>query len=125
MESSSGNGVEEASGATGECQNAVEVSKTDDPVPCAEGTLPQATTPSSIGSDDNLVASSYIPPKRRKGWFNRRGDQLWTNDGRYRPPQKSEEYPEDLAEYPGLCSHLSGQSLCADDRPRFWRGLDE
>ncbi|KAF9527698.1 hypothetical protein CPB83DRAFT_749381, partial [Crepidotus variabilis] len=50
--------------------------------------------------NENLVAPSPIlAPQRRKGWYNRRGDQLWTNDGGYRPPT-SQEYPPDLDEYP-------------------------
>lgn len=27
-------------------------------------------------------------------------DQLWTNDGAYRPPRTGEEFPPDLADYP-------------------------
>ncbi|KAF8191242.1 hypothetical protein BJ912DRAFT_964649 [Pholiota molesta] len=43
----------------------------------------------SVRWNDNLVCPSPIPSsQRRKGWFNRRGDQLWTNDGAYK------EYPE-------------------------------
>jgi len=47
---------------------------------------------------DGLVCDSPIP--RRKGWFNRKGDQLWTNDGLYKPAESGQEYPEDLADYP-------------------------
>ncbi|KAG6332107.1 hypothetical protein ID866_6981, partial [Astraeus odoratus] len=36
-----------------------------------------------------------VPRQRRKGWFNRRGDQLWRNDGSYKPPPPGEAYPPD------------------------------
>ncbi|KAF8886804.1 hypothetical protein BD779DRAFT_607898 [Infundibulicybe gibba] len=49
---------------------------------------------------DNLICPSPIfPSQRRKGWFNRRGDQLWTNDGAYRPSPLGHEYPIDLDDY--------------------------
>ncbi|OCH86013.1 hypothetical protein OBBRIDRAFT_762042 [Obba rivulosa] len=48
-----------------------------------------------------LVCPSPIPKdERRKGWFNCRGDQLWTNDGKYKSPEPGKEYPPDLAGYP-------------------------
>jgi len=47
---------------------------------------------------DGLVCDSPIP--RRKGWFNRKGDQLWTNDGLYKPVEPGQEFPEDLTDYP-------------------------
>ncbi|EIM81884.1 uncharacterized protein STEHIDRAFT_149645 [Stereum hirsutum FP-91666 SS1] len=51
--------------------------------------------------DHNLVCPSPVPlEERRKGWFNRRGDQLWTNSGSYKPPMPGEEYPRDLHFYP-------------------------
>lgn len=40
------------------------------------------------------------PPLRRKGWFNRRGDQLWDNEGSYVPAPEREQYPADLQNYP-------------------------
>lgn len=50
---------------------------------------------------EDLICPSPVPPaQRRKGWFNRRGDQLWTNDGRYKSPEPGQEYPPDLACYP-------------------------
>lgn len=51
--------------------------------------------------NDNLVcpSPSAVPPKR-DGWFNRRGDQLWTNDGLYMPCPAGQEYPPDLEDYP-------------------------
>lgn len=52
----------------------------------------------SVRWKDGLVLDSPIP--RRKGWFNRKGDQLWTNDGLYKPAEPGQEYPEDLADYP-------------------------
>ncbi|TFK39323.1 hypothetical protein BDQ12DRAFT_77161 [Crucibulum laeve] len=51
--------------------------------------------------NDNLICPSPIfASQRRKGWFNRRGDQLWTNGGSYKPAAPGEEYPADLDEYP-------------------------
>ncbi|CAL1708467.1 unnamed protein product [Somion occarium] len=47
---------------------------------------------------ENLIWPSPTP--RRKGWFNRRGDQLWTNDGRFKSPEPGLEYPPDLSNYP-------------------------
>ncbi|KAF4616987.1 hypothetical protein D9613_008889 [Agrocybe pediades] len=50
---------------------------------------------------ENLVCPSPVTPsQRRKGWFNRRGDQLWTNDGAYRSAPAGQEYPPDLDDYP-------------------------
>ncbi|KZP14675.1 hypothetical protein FIBSPDRAFT_103385 [Athelia psychrophila] len=50
---------------------------------------------------ENLICPSPIlSSQRRKGYFNRRGDQLWTNDGAYRPPPEGDEYPLDLDDYP-------------------------
>ncbi|KAI0634705.1 hypothetical protein C8Q77DRAFT_1156110 [Trametes polyzona] len=50
---------------------------------------------------ENLVCPSPVPfEQRRKGWFNRRGDQLWTNDGQFKSPDPGQEYPPDLAHYP-------------------------
>ncbi|KIM85602.1 hypothetical protein PILCRDRAFT_776575 [Piloderma croceum F 1598] len=51
--------------------------------------------------NENLICPSPILAcQRRKGWFNRRGDQLWTNDGAYKPPAQGQEYPPDLDCYP-------------------------
>ncbi|KAI0259706.1 hypothetical protein BC834DRAFT_798100, partial [Gloeopeniophorella convolvens] len=51
--------------------------------------------------DENLICPSPIPMhERRRGWHNRRGDQLWTNKGDYKPVPKGLEYPPDLAGYP-------------------------
>ncbi|KJA16724.1 hypothetical protein HYPSUDRAFT_47096 [Hypholoma sublateritium FD-334 SS-4] len=55
----------------------------------------------SVRWNENLVCPSPIPTyQRRKGWFNRRGDQLWTNDGAYKAAPSGQEYPPDLEEYP-------------------------
>ncbi|KAI0699172.1 hypothetical protein C8T65DRAFT_305346 [Cerioporus squamosus] len=55
----------------------------------------------SVRWTENLVCPSPVPPEsRRKGWYNRRGDQLWTNDGQYKMPPPGMEYPPDLAYYP-------------------------
>ncbi|KIP11833.1 hypothetical protein PHLGIDRAFT_417129 [Phlebiopsis gigantea 11061_1 CR5-6] len=50
---------------------------------------------------ENLICPSTVPrTERRRGWWNRRGDQLWTNDGRYKAVDPSQEYPPDLVNYP-------------------------
>ncbi|KZS97328.1 hypothetical protein SISNIDRAFT_450122 [Sistotremastrum niveocremeum HHB9708] len=48
----------------------------------------------------NTLVSDTPPPQRRKGWFNKRGDQLWTNAGGYVEPKPGMEYPPDLVGYP-------------------------
>ncbi|KAG1731627.1 uncharacterized protein EDB91DRAFT_713982 [Suillus paluster] len=50
--------------------------------------------------DDLICPSPIFPGQRRKGFFNRRGDQLWRNDGAYRLPPPGEAYPPDLDGYP-------------------------
>ncbi|KAG8818853.1 hypothetical protein FRC19_010279 [Serendipita sp. 401] len=53
----------------------------------------------SVRWHEDLVAPTPPPNRPRpKGWFNRRGDQLWCNDGRYKAA--IEEYPPYLREYP-------------------------
>ncbi|KAK7038855.1 hypothetical protein VNI00_010485 [Paramarasmius palmivorus] len=47
-----------------------------------------------------ICPSPILPSQRRKGWFNRRGDQLWTNSGSYKPPPAGQEFPLELASYP-------------------------
>ncbi|KAI8971287.1 hypothetical protein BD414DRAFT_581455 [Trametes punicea] len=60
-----------------------------------------ATTKRCVKWSDNLICPSPVPFEcRRKGWFNRRGDQLWTNDGYFKSPEPGQEYPPDLANYP-------------------------
>ncbi|KAF9057005.1 hypothetical protein BJ165DRAFT_1322173, partial [Panaeolus papilionaceus] len=55
----------------------------------------------SVRWTENLVCPSpVVTCQRRKGWFNRRGDQLWTNDGAFKPPPAGQEYPPDLDDYP-------------------------
>ncbi|KAJ3791772.1 hypothetical protein GGU11DRAFT_661913, partial [Lentinula aff. detonsa] len=50
--------------------------------------------------NEELICPSPIwPSQRRKGWFNRRGDQLWTNGGAFRSPTGG-GYPPDLDGYP-------------------------
>ncbi|KAG2140825.1 hypothetical protein BD769DRAFT_1662743 [Suillus cothurnatus] len=46
------------------------------------------------------VCPAAVARSRRKGWFNRRGDQLWRNDGSYRTPAPGDAYPPDLEGYP-------------------------
>ncbi|KAI9568020.1 hypothetical protein HD554DRAFT_1999734, partial [Boletus coccyginus] len=50
--------------------------------------------------EELVCPSPILPSQRRKGWFNRRGDQLWRNDGSYKPPAPGEDYPEELDDYP-------------------------
>ncbi|RPD55581.1 hypothetical protein L227DRAFT_566541 [Lentinus tigrinus ALCF2SS1-6] len=72
------------------------------PNPNPNGLVVAATVAKrSVRWTENLVCPSPVPPEsRRKGWFNRRGDQLWTNDGQYKMPEPGTEYPPDLAHYP-------------------------
>ncbi|EIW51606.1 uncharacterized protein TRAVEDRAFT_54361 [Trametes versicolor FP-101664 SS1] len=77
-------------------------SSTTQPSPVlAEGVVVIAASKRSVRWTENLVCPSPVPPEqRRKGWFNRRGDQLWTNDGQFKMPEPGQEYPLDLAHYP-------------------------
>ncbi|KAF6743659.1 hypothetical protein DFP72DRAFT_813908 [Ephemerocybe angulata] len=51
--------------------------------------------------NDNLICPSpVLPSAKRQGWYNRRGDQLWTNDGMFRPAPADQQYPPDLDDYP-------------------------
>ncbi|KAF7797365.1 hypothetical protein EIP86_008560 [Pleurotus ostreatoroseus] len=64
-------------------------------------TLASTHAKRSVRWTEELVCPSPIPAgQRRKGWYNRRGDQLWTNDGRYKSPEPGQEYPPDLTNYP-------------------------
>ncbi|PIL28260.1 hypothetical protein GSI_09672 [Ganoderma sinense ZZ0214-1] len=66
-----------------------------------QGSPTSAAPKRNVRWNDNLVCPSPILPEhRRKGWFNRRGDQLWTNDGQYKVPAPGQEFPLDLASYP-------------------------
>ncbi|KZV73854.1 hypothetical protein PENSPDRAFT_732582 [Peniophora sp. CONT] len=57
--------------------------------------------PRGVRWDERLICPSPVPlPSRRLGWYNKRGDQLWTNTGDYRSPPPGQEYPPDLALYP-------------------------
>ncbi|KAF9008324.1 hypothetical protein BDQ17DRAFT_1188697, partial [Cyathus striatus] len=58
------------------------------------------SSPRNVRWNDNLICPSPVPCSRRKGWYNRRGDQLWTNEGAYKPAAPSYEYPPDLDDYP-------------------------
>ncbi|KAI0945765.1 hypothetical protein AcW1_001909 [Taiwanofungus camphoratus] len=70
------------------------------PLPSWDNTLTVATRRCVRWTED-LICPSPIPrSERRRGWFNRRGDQLWTNDGRFKSPELGQEYPPDLACYP-------------------------
>lgn len=71
--------------------------------PAVMAQLRSNSTPPSRGVrwNENLICPSPIlSSQRRKGWFNRRGDQLWTNDGAYKPAAEGEGYPLDLDDYP-------------------------
>ncbi|KAG1814996.1 uncharacterized protein BJ212DRAFT_1481535 [Suillus subaureus] len=61
---------------------------------------PAAVARSVRWCDDLICPSPIFPNQRRKGWFNRRGDQLWRNDGYYRTPAPEDAYPPDLEGYP-------------------------
>ncbi|KAG5351788.1 hypothetical protein C0989_004942 [Termitomyces sp. Mn162] len=69
-----------------------------------ESNMPDRTSVTlfrTVRWNENLICPSPIfAHQRRKGWFNRRGDQLWTNDGAYKPPTLGQEYPPDLDGYP-------------------------
>jgi len=55
----------------------------------------------SVRWTEDLIAPTPPPSKPRpKGWFNRRGDQLWCNDGRYKAA--IQEYPHYLRDYPDV-----------------------
>ena len=59
---------------------------------------PMNSNTRTVRFKDNPVSPS--PPERRKGWWNRRGDQLWDNDGSYVPAPEHHQYPSDLRNYP-------------------------
>ena len=65
------------------------------PRPIRSNTTPPVR---SVRWSENLICPSPIP--KRIGWFNRRGDQLWTNSGQYKEPPPGEDYPPDLDDYP-------------------------
>ncbi|CAG7847178.1 SubName: Full=Uncharacterized protein {ECO:0000313/EMBL:CCA66753.1} [Serendipita indica DSM 11827] len=54
----------------------------------------------SVRWHDDLVQPTPPPNKPRPKGFNRRGDQLWTNAGHYKPAV--EEYPPYLRDYPDV-----------------------
>ncbi|TFY69795.1 hypothetical protein EVG20_g3010 [Dentipellis fragilis] len=71
------------------------------PEPTFTGALVRTQSKGRVRWNENLICPSPIPQhERRKGWFNRRGDQLWTNEGAFRPPSPGQEYPLDLQHYP-------------------------
>lgn len=61
--------------------------------------------PSPLNSNSRTVRFrddpvSPSPPPRRKGWWNRKGEQLWDNDGAYAAAPEHDQYPRDLRNYP-------------------------
>jgi len=55
----------------------------------------------SVRWTEGLVAPTPEPSMPRpRGWFNRRGDQLWCNDGRFKAAVQ--EYPRHLRDYPDV-----------------------
>ncbi|KAF9261336.1 hypothetical protein L218DRAFT_503147 [Marasmius fiardii PR-910] len=63
--------------------------------------VPISVATRSVRWNKNLICPSpVLPCNRRKGWFNRRGDQLWTNSGSYKAAPAGQEYPPDLDSYP-------------------------
>ncbi|KAH9887330.1 hypothetical protein C8Q73DRAFT_657017 [Cubamyces lactineus] len=69
--------------------------------PTQTGVSVTVTAKRTVRWTEELVCPSPVPlENRRKGWFNRRGDQLWTNDGHFKMAEPGQEYPPDLAHYP-------------------------
>ncbi|KZT07932.1 uncharacterized protein LAESUDRAFT_650251 [Laetiporus sulphureus 93-53] len=66
----------------------------------SEGALVVATKRCVRWTEDLMCPCPLPQSERRTGWFNRRGDQLWTNAGRFKPPEAGMEYPPDLIGYP-------------------------
>ncbi|KAI0731788.1 hypothetical protein C8Q72DRAFT_775663 [Fomitopsis betulina] len=67
----------------------------------ASGAMLAVATRRAVRWTEDLMCPCPVPrSERRKGWFNRRGDQLWTNDGRFKPAEPGREYPPDLVGYP-------------------------
>ncbi|KAF8520931.1 hypothetical protein BU17DRAFT_88513 [Hysterangium stoloniferum] len=69
--------------------------------PASYGKPPSPTTPTSgrsVRFNDDPVEP--FPSPRRKGWWNRKGEQLWDNDGSYAAARENDMYPPDLRGYP-------------------------
>lgn len=62
------------------------------------------------GTYDNLIYDQELTFHNR--WFNRRGDQLWCNDGRYKAAVQ--EYPRHLRDYPDVGEGEASQVSCCD-----------
>ncbi|KAJ7190285.1 hypothetical protein GGX14DRAFT_382330 [Mycena pura] len=73
-------------------------------VPARPTSPPPAPPPPATRNvrwNENLVCPSPIfPSQRPRGWFNRRGDQLWTNEGAYKAAPPGQEFPPELRDYP-------------------------
>ena len=65
--------------------------------PSPTGSLPSTRTV-RFNEDPVLPSPALVP--RRKGWWNKRGDQLWDNEGGYAPAPEHDKYPLDLHDYP-------------------------
>lgn len=75
----------------------------------------------SVRWAENLICPDPVPRSgRRKGWYNRRGDQLWTNAGRYKSPEPGKEYPPDLTGYPEPnCGWMNEEGIRIDIEHRL------
>ncbi|KAJ8508031.1 hypothetical protein ONZ45_g9656 [Pleurotus djamor] len=74
---------------------------TDNELALSSGVAPACIARCRVRWSEKLVCPSPIAPdQRKKGWFNRRGDQLWTNEGAYKPPPSGQEFPVELDTYP-------------------------
>ncbi|KAK7685053.1 hypothetical protein QCA50_011890 [Cerrena zonata] len=67
---------------------------------CLVGGVVDVTSKRTVRWKEDSELASDLPIRSRKGWYNRKGDQLWTNDGRFKIPKKGQEYPPDLSNYP-------------------------
>ncbi|GJE96310.1 hypothetical protein PsYK624_125040 [Phanerochaete sordida] len=87
----------------------------------SRSTSPAEAPAKTVRWHEDLISPSLPPPgERRKGWFNRRGDQLWTNDGRYKSPESGQEYPPDLACYPETnCGWMNEDGVRIDMQHRL------
>ena len=66
--------------------------------------------------DERLVSDtplSHTPPPR--GFWNRRGDRLWSNNGMYKTARPGCEYPPQLAHYPDYGEGwMNEEGICID-----------
>ncbi|KAF9818060.1 hypothetical protein IEO21_03021 [Rhodonia placenta] len=88
--------------------------------PFSDGALTVATRRCVRWTEDLMCPCPVPRNERRKGWFNRRGDQLWTNDGKYKSPEPGTEYPPDLTGYPEpSCGWMNEEGVRIDMEHRL------